>query len=81
MEHLKCPLCSDTVTIALDQTAWFETAERVILGHTPGSDAVLDGRAVKHLGSALCLGSGCSVSLAEGIAADRKAGVPQRAHP
>ena len=82
MEQIKCPLCKESVVVVKDRSAWFElTDEPVILGHMPGPAAVLNGQALKHIGSVQCLASGCSVSLAEGIAADRRAGVAQRAHP
>jgi hypothetical protein len=53
----------------------------VILWHTPGPRAILDGRAVLHVNSASCLATGCTPELAEGIAADRAAGVHLAAHP
>jgi hypothetical protein len=56
-------------------------SELVILWHIPGPRAVLDGRAVRHVNSAACLATGCTVELAEGIAADRAAGVHLAAHP
>jgi hypothetical protein len=82
MENLKCPLCATNVTVAVDRAAWFETGKQpVILWHTPGPRAILDGRAVTHYGSPTCLATGCTPELAEGIAADRAAGVHLAAHP
>lgn len=84
MEQIKCPICKGSVTVTADRAAWFETTgEPVILGHTPplGRDRMPGTGSVKHIGSYLCLASGCSVSLAEGIAADRAAGVHLLPHP
>ena len=63
MEKLKCPLCGTSCVTATDRAAWFEVRETVILYHPapPGGP--------RHPMSNLCLASGCSVSLAEGIAA------------
>lgn len=81
MEKLKCPLCKESVVVAVDRAAWFESRGPVILAHMPGPAAVLNRRDVKHPGSFQCLASGCSVALAEGIAEDRRAGVHLRPHP
>lgn len=82
MEQIKCPICKGSVTVTVDRAAWFETTDvPVILGHRPGPRAVLDRLDIKHIGSFQCLASGCSVELAEGIAADRRAGVHLLPHP
>jgi hypothetical protein len=62
--------------VTLDRPAWFESREPVIASHPapPGSPA-------RHIQSFLCLASGCTVALAEGIAADRDEGVHLRSHP
>lgn len=75
MEKLKCPLCKGDCVVAVDRAAWFETRGPVILYHSapPGS--------ARHPMSNMCLASGCSVPLAEGIAADRRAGVHLLPHP
>lgn len=82
MERIKCPLCGTSCITATDRSAWFELTDvPVILGHAPGPAASLNGWTVKHIGSFLCLASGCSVELAESIAADRRAGVHLLPHP
>jgi hypothetical protein len=82
MERVNCPLCQSQVTVASDRPAWFElTPEPVILAHSPGPAAVLNRRDVRHIGSVMCLASGCSVALARGIAADRAEGRHLLAHP
>lgn len=75
MEQIKCPICKANCTVAVDRAAWFETRGPVILYHpvSPGEP--------RHPMSNLCLASGCSVELAEGIAEDRRAGVHLLPHP
>jgi hypothetical protein len=83
MERVNCPLCKVEVMLVRDRAAWFEVGatEWTITTHTPGPRAILDGRAVTHVGSPSCLGSGCTMALAEGIAEDRAAGLHLEAHP
>jgi hypothetical protein len=82
MTYEKCPLCGGPVTVAADRPAWFELgAEPVILAHRPGLDALLNGLTATHPESTLCLATGCSVQLAQGIADDRAAGWHLKAHP
>lgn len=82
MKRINCPLCGESCIVTVDRAAWFElTVQPVIASHRPGPRAVLDRLDVKHPISNLCLASGCTVGLAEGIAADRRAGVHLRSHP
>jgi hypothetical protein len=82
MERVNCPLCKVEVILVRDRPAWFELgSEPVVAPHTPATRAILNGVAVRHVGSPTCLASGCSMEMAEGIAADRAAGRHLMAHP
>jgi hypothetical protein len=83
MERVNCPLCKVEVVLVHDRAAWFElgAAERLIAPHVPGPQAVLNGVAVRHVGSSICLASGCSVPFAESVAEDRAVGLHLMAHP
>lgn len=80
MEQIKCPLCDGSCWVIAERD-WFNVLGPVITLHTPSPRAVLDGRDVRHIGSSICLAAGAERSFAEGIAADRRAGVHLRSHP
>jgi hypothetical protein len=79
MECTKCPLCKGDVIVACDRAAWFEQSDEIIQWHTPAPHTGLE--PVRHIDSEACLGTGCSVALARGIAVDRAEGRHLAAHP